>query len=123
MAYYNNEITVDEITADIINADRDYLVEKAVDEFLAAERDIMSEATTTSDKMIDLYIEDTPEEIEIKDFLDESIDEDIEGEDDLFQDTMEEEGLYDNEDFIEDIDDVIDPDELLDNDYIDDLID
>lgn len=123
MAYYNNEITVDEITADIINADRDYLVEKAVDEFLAAERDIMSEATTTSDKMIDLYIEDTPEEIEIKDFLDESIDEDIEGEDDLFQDTMEEEGLYDNEDFIEDIDDVIDPDEFLDNDYIDDLID
>lgn len=116
-------VCVNEMMADVLDGQRCYLVEKAVDEYLAAEQDLLSEATTAADKMVDLAIEDTPEDIEIDDFIDSYIEEDIEGEDDLLQDTMEEEGLYDKKDLVEDIEDVVDPDEFLDNDCIDELID
>ena len=50
-------MSVDEIIADVMNAGRDLIVEDAVDEYLLAERDIMTEATTAADKMVDLSID------------------------------------------------------------------
>lgn len=129
----NYNISVDEIVADIIDSKRFLVVEESVDEYLLAEKDIMTEATTTADKMVDLHIDANVDEEsqyleddeEVNAFLDSHIEEDIEGEEDLFQDTIEE--LNDDEEFIEDIEDVItdydDLEELLDDDDIDSLID
>lgn len=125
-------ITVDEIMADIMNANRNLIVENYVDEYLLAEKDILTEATTTADKMLDLsidagfddesqYLEDDEE---INALIDSEITDDIEGEGDLFQDTIDE--LNDEEDFIEDVEDVIvdydDLESLIDDDDIDYLI-
>lgn len=129
----NYNISVDEIVADIIDSKRFLVVEESVDEYLLAEKDIMTEATTTADKMVDLHIDANvddesqylEDDEEVNAFLDSHIDEDIEGEEDLFQDTIEE--LNDDEEFIEDIEDVItdydDLEELLDDDDIDSLMD
>ena len=106
------DVTIDEIITDVMDAGRDLMVENAVDEYLLAERDIMTEATTTADKMVDLsvdagyddesqYLEDDEE---INALLDEEITEDIDGEKDIFQDTIDE--LNEDEDMIEDIEDV-----------------
>ena len=125
-------ITVDEIIEDVMNANRDFIIETAVDEYLLAEKDILTEATTTADKMVDLaidagyddetqYLEDDEE---INAFIDSVITDDIEGEDDIFQDTIDD---CSDEEFIEDVEDVItdfeDLESLVDNDYIDSLID
>lgn len=124
--------TVDEIMEDVMNASRDLIVEEAVDEYLLAEKDILSEATTAVDRMLDIAIDEAYDEEsqyleddeEINAMLDEEITEDIEGEEDIFQDTIDE--CDDGEDMIEDIEDVItdyeDLDSLLDDDDIDSLI-
>lgn len=114
------DMSVDEIIANIMNAGRDLIVEDAVDEYLLAERDIMIEATTAADKMVDLsidsgfddesqYLEDDEE---INAMLDEDIAEDIPGEDDIFQNTIDE--LNEDEDMIEDIEDILCPYDDLD---------
>ncbi len=129
----NYNISVDEIVADIIDSKRFLVVEESVDEYLLAEKDIMTEATTTADKMVDLHIDANvdnesqylEDDEEVNAFLDSHIEEDIEGEEDLFQDTIEE--LNDDEDLIEDVEDVItdydDLEDLLDDDDIDSLMD
>ena len=124
------DVTVDEIITDVMDAGRDLMVENAVDEYLLAERDIMTEATTTADKMVDLsvdagyddesqYLEDDEE---INALLDEEIIEDIDGEEDIFQDTIDELNEED-EDMIEDIEDILCPyddlDALIDGESID----
>lgn len=114
------DMSVDEIIADVMNAGRDLIVEDAVDEYLLAEKDILTEATTAADKMVDLsidagfddesqYLEDNEE---INAMLDEEITEDIPGEDDIFQDTIDE--LNEDEDMIEDIEDILCPYDDLD---------
>lgn len=129
----NYNISVDEIVADIIDSKRFLVVEESVDEYLLAEKDIMTEATTIADKMVDLHIDANvddesqylEDDEEVNAFLDSHIDEDIEGEGDLFQDTIEE--LNDDENLIEDVEDVItdydDLEDLLDDDDIDSLMD
>ena len=42
------DMSVDEIIADVMNAGRDLIVEDAVDEYLLAEKDILTEATIRS---------------------------------------------------------------------------
>ena len=68
------------------------------------------------------YLEDDEE---INAFIDSVITDDIEGEDDVFQDTIDD--CSTDEEFIEDVEDVItdfeDLESLVDNDYIDSLID
>lgn len=129
----NYNISVDEIVADIIDSKRFLVVEESVDEYLLAEKDIMTEATTTADKMVDLHIDAKvddesqylEDDEEVNAFLDSHIEEDIEGEGDLFQNTIEE--LNDDEELIEDVEDVItdydDLEDLLDDDDIDSLMD
>lgn len=129
----NYNISVDEIVADIIDSKRFLVVEESVDEYLLAEKDIMTEATTTADKMVDLHIDANvddesqylEDDEEVNAFLDSHIEEDIEGEGDLFQNTIEE--LNDDEELIEDVEDVItdydDLEDLLDDDDIDSLMD
>lgn len=131
---------VDEIIADVLNAQHDLIVEDAVDEYLLAEKDILTEAVTAADRIADLeidskYSEDTkfledndPEKIEIDAFIDASITDDID-EDDLFQDTLDDYDFYDDDEVIEDVEDVLCPYEdieaLCDDeyDYLDSLID
>ena len=131
---------VDEIIADVLNAQHDLIVEDAVDEYLLAEKDILTEAVTAADRIADLeidskYSEDTkfledddPEKIEIDAFIDASITDDID-EDDLFQDTLDDCDFYDDDEVIEDVEDVLCPYEdieaLCDDeyDYLDSLID
>lgn len=128
--------SVDEIIEDIINAQRDLVVENAVDEWLLAEKDILIEATTAADKMVDLEIDSgyddetqfLEDDEEVNAFIDAEITDDIEGEDDLFQDTLDDCGIDDEDDLIEDIEDVLCPYEDLealvdDGDDIDSLID
>lgn len=129
----NYNISVDEIVADIIDSKRFLVVEESVDEYLLAEKDIMTEVTTTADKMVDLHIDANvddesqylEDDEEVNAFLDSHIEEDIEGEGDLFQNTIEE--LNDDEELIEDVEDVItdydDLEDLLDDDDIDSLMD
>lgn len=131
---------VDEIIADVLNAQHDLIVEDAVDEYLLAEKDILTEAVTAADRIADLeidskYSEDTkfledndPEKIEIDAFIDASITDDID-EDDLFQDTLDDCDFYDDDEVIEDVEDVLCPyddiEALCDDeyDYLDSLID
>ena len=133
MAY--NDIAVDTIIEDVMNSRRDLIVEKAVDEWLLAEHDIMISAVTEADKMADLsidaeyddesqYLEDDEE---INAMLDEEIDGeyDIDDEDDIFQDTIDE---LDDDELFEDIDiedetDYEDIDSYFDEDDIDSLMD
>lgn len=108
---------VDPIIADIINAQRDLIVEDAVDEWLLAEQDILTEATTAADKMVDLHIDAgmddesqyLEDDEEVNALLDEEITEDIEGEDDVFQDTLDDADFYDDDDVVEDVEDVLCP--------------
>ena len=133
MSSMSNDISVDVIIEDVMNAKRDLIVEEAVDEYLLAEQSLLQEATTSAGRMVDLategeyddesqYLEDDEE---INAMLDEEITDDIEGEDDIFQDTIDE--LDDNEDFegidIEDETDYEDIDSYLEDDDIDALID
>ena len=131
---------VDEIIADVLNAQHDLIVEDAVDEYLLAEKDILTEAVTAADRIADLeidskYSEDTkfledddPEKIEIDAFIDASITDDID-EDDLFQDTLDDCDFYDDDEVIEDVEDVLCPyddiEALCDDEYdfLDSLID
>ena len=128
--------SVDEIIEDVMNAQRDLVVENAVDEWLLAEKDILIEATTAADKMADLEIDSgyddetqfLEDDEEVNAFIDAEITDDIEGEDDLFQDTLDDCGIDDEDDLIEDIEDVLCPYEDLealvdDGDDIDSLID
>ena len=128
--------SVDEIIEDVMNAQRDLVVENAVDEWLLAEKDILTEATTAADKMADLEIDSgyddetqfLEDDEEVNAFIDAEITDDIEGEDDLFQDTLDDCGIDDEDDLIEDIEDVLCPYEDLealvdDGDDIDSLID
>lgn len=130
-----NDITVDTIIEDVMNSRRDLIVEKAVDEWLLAEHDIMISAVTEADKMTDLaidaeyddesqYLEDDEE---VNALLDEVIDGEynIEDEDDIFQDTIDE---LDEEDEFEGIDiedetDYEDIDSYFDDDDLDALMD
>ena len=90
--------SIDEITADIINSARMMIVENAVDEYILAEHDIMIESTTTADKMTDLHIDAgyddetqyLEDDEEINAFIDACITSNIEGEENEFQDTIEE---------------------------------
>lgn len=126
-------ITVDEMIVDIMDSKRLLIVEEAVDEYLLAEKDIMIEATTAADKMADLsidagYDDDSQfleDDEEVNAFIDSAITDDIEGEEDIFQDTIDE--CDDDDEMIEDVEDVLtdyeDLDELLEDDDIDSLID
>ena len=127
------DVSVDEMVVDIMDSKRLLIVEEAVDEYLLAERDIMIEATTAADKMADLsidagYDDDSQfleDDEEVNAFVDSAITDDIEGEEDIFQDTIDE--CDEDDDIIEDIEDVLtdyeDLDELLEDDDIDSLID
>ncbi len=128
--------SVDEIIEDVMNAQRDLVVENAVDEWLLAENDILTEATTAADKMADLEIDSgyddetqfLEDDEEVNAFIDSEITDDIEGEGDLFQDTLDDCGIDDEDELIEDIEDVLCPYEDLealidDGDDIDSLID
>ena len=126
------DVSVDEMVVDIMDSKRLLIVEEAVDEYLLAERDIMIEATTAADKMADLsidagYDDDSQfleDDEEVNAFVDSAITDDIEGEEDIFQDTIDE--CDEDDDMIEDIEDVLtdyeDLDELLEDDDIDSLI-
>lgn len=126
-------VTVDEMVVDIMDSKRLLIVEEAVDEYLLAEKDIMIEATTVADKMVDLsidagYDDDSQfleDDEEVNAFIDSVITDDIEGEEDIFQDTIDE--CDDDDEMIEDVEDVLtdyeDLDELLEDDDIDFLID
>jgi hypothetical protein len=134
-------VSVDEIMADILNAQRNLIVEDAVDEYILAEKDILTEAVTAADRIADLeidsqyksdtkFLEDNdPEKIEIDAFIDASITDDVNREDDLFQDTLDDCDFYDDDEVIEDVEDVLCPYEdieaLCDDeyDYLDSLID
>ncbi len=122
----NRNVTIDEIIQDVIDSQRDLTLEKAVDEYLLAERDLLIESHTCSDSMIDLSVEEDIEDAEIDAFIDASITEDIEGEDNLFEDTLDDCNFYDENDVIEDVEDVLCPyddiEALLDDDEIDYLI-
>jgi hypothetical protein len=128
--------SVDEIIEDVMNAQRNLVVENAVDEWLLAEKDILTEATTAADKIADLEIDSgyddetqfLEDDEEVNAFIDSEITDDIEGEDDLFQDTLDDCGIDDEDDLIEDVEDVLCPYEDLealidDGDDIDSLID
>lgn len=126
-------VTVDEIIVDVMNSQRDYTLECAVDEYLLAEKSLLREATTSVGRTVDLhtdgeydeesqYLEDDEE---INAMLDEDITEDIEGEEDIFQDTI---GETDDDDLFEDCDvedetDFEDIDDYFEADEIDSLID
>lgn len=128
----NCNVSVDEMVVDIMDSKRLLIVEEAVDEYLLAERDIMIEATTAADKMADLsidagYDDDSQfleDDEEVNAFVDSAITDNIEGEEDIFQDTIDE--CDEDDDMIEDIEDVLtdyeDLDELLEDDDIDSLI-
>lgn len=110
----NINSSVDEIMSDIINAKRDMIVEDAVDEYLLAERDIMTEATTTANKMVDVAIDNDDSQYleddeEVNEFIDSHIDNiSVEGEE--FQDTLDEYGLDEDDSVIEDLGEIIDDD-------------
>jgi len=126
-------VSVDEIMADIINSQRDLIVEDAVDEYLLAEKDILIEAVTSADKMTDLEIDskygddtkfledDDPEMVELKAMIDEDITDDISDEDNEFQDTLDDCDFYEDEEVIEDVEDVLCPyddlEALCDDEY------
>lgn len=106
--------SVDEIMSDIINSKRDMIVEDAVDEYLLAEKDIMIEATTAANRMVDIaidkddsqYIEDDEE---VNEFIDSHIDNiSVEGEE--FQDTLDEFGLDEDDSVIENLGEILDED-------------
>lgn len=131
-----NTVSVDQIIEDIMNAQRDLVVENAVDEYLLAERDILTEATTAADKMADLEIDAgyddesqfLEDDEEVNAFIDAEITDSINGEDNLFQDTLDDCGIDNEDDLIEDIEDVLNPYDDLeafmdDGDYVDSLID
>ena len=127
------DVSVDEMVVDIMDSKRLLIVEEAVDEYLLAERDIMIEATTAADKMADLsidagYNDDSQfleDDEEVNAFVDSAITDDIEGEEDIFQDTIDE--CDEDDEMIEDVEDVLtdyeDLDELLEDDDIDSLVD
>lgn len=127
------DVSVDEMVVDIMDSKRLLIVEEAVDEYLLAERDIMIEATTAADKMADLsidagYDDDSQfleDDEEVNAFVDSAITDDIEGEEDIFQDTIGE--CDEDDEMIEDVEDVLtdyeDLDELLEDDDIDSLVD
>lgn len=127
------DVSVDEMVVDIMDSKRLLIVEEAVDEYLLAERDIMIEATTAADKMADLsidagYDDDSQfleDDEEVNAFVDSVITDDIEGEEDIFQDTIGE--CDEDDEMIEDVEDVLtdyeDLDELLEDDDVDSLID
>ena len=127
------DVSVDEMVVDIMDSKRLLIVEEAVDEYLLAERDIMIEATTAADKMADLsidagYDDDSQfleDDEEVNTFVDSVITDDIEGEEDIFQDTIGE--CDEDDEMIEDVEDVLtdyeDLDELLEDDDVDSLID
>ena len=129
----NCNVSVDEMVVDIMDSKRLLIVEEAVDEYLLAERDIMIEATTAADKMADLsidagYDDDSQfleDDEEVNAFVDSVITDDIEGEEDIFQDTIGE--CDEDDEMIEDVEDVLtdyeDLDELLEDDDIDSLVD
>ena len=110
-------LAVDEMMADIMDAQRMLIVEDAVDEYLLAEKDILVEATTAADKMADLEIDAgyddesqfLEDDEEINEFIDAAITDDITGEDDLFQDTLDDCDFYDDDEVIEDVEDVLCP--------------
>ena len=134
-------VSVDEMMADILSSQRDLIVEDAVDEYLLAEKDILIEATTRAGRRADLeidaeidgdttFLEDGDEfKEEVNAMLDAEITEDIEGEDDLFQDTLDDCDFYDDDEVIEDVEDVLCPYDDLgalcddEMDYLDSLID
>lgn len=127
------DVSVDEMVVDIMDSKRLLIVEEAVDEYLLAERDIMIEATTAADKIADLsidagYDDDSQfleDDEEVNAFVDSVITDDIEGEEDIFQDTIGE--CDEDDEMIEDVEDVLtdyeDLDELLEDDDVDSLID
>lgn len=129
----NCNVSVDEMIVDIMDSKRLLIVEEAVDEYLLAERDIMIEANTVADKMVDLsidagYDDDSQfleDDEEVNAFVDAAITDDIEGEEDIFQNTIDE--CDEDDDMIEDVEDILtdyeDLDELLEDDDIDSLID
>jgi len=135
MAAITTDCSVNEMVAEIMAAQRFLIVENAVDEYLLAEQDILTEATTAADKMVDLHIDAgfdnesqyLEDDEEINEMLDEEITETIDGEEDLFQDTTD--GIEDDEDYVDDVEDVLCPYDDLealigdeDTKYIDQLV-
>lgn len=135
MSMLTQECTVAEMIADIIDGQRLLTLEDAVDEYLLAERDILTEATTAADKTVDLHIDAgfddesqyLEDDEEVNAILDAEITEEIDGEEDLFQDTTD--GIEEDEDYVDDIEDVLCPYEDLeamiadeDSAYVDQLI-
>lgn len=135
MSMLTQECTVAEMIADIMDGQRLLTLEDAVDEYLLAERDILTEATTAADKMVDLHVDAgfddesqyLEDDEEVNAILDAEITEEIDGEEDLFQDTTD--GIEEDEDYVDDIEDVLCPYEDLeamiadeDSAYVDQLI-
>lgn len=135
MSMLTQECTVAEMIADIIDGQRLLTLEDAVDEYLLAERDILTEATTAADKMVDLHVDAgfddesqyLEDDEEVNAILDAEITEEIDGEEDLFQDTTD--GIEEDEDYVDDIEDVLCPYEDLeamiadeDSAYVDQLL-
>lgn len=135
MSMLTQECTVDEMIADIMDGQRLLTLEDAVDEYLLAEKDILTEATTSADKMVDLHIDAgfddetqyLEDDEEVNALLDAEITEEIDGEEDLFQDTTD--GIEEDEDYVDDVEDVLCPYEDLeamiadeDSAYVDQLI-
>ena len=110
-------ITLDEIIKDIIDSKRDYIIEFAVDEYLAAEASLITEANTSADRMVDIYLDADVNKEEINAMLDEEITDDIEDEE-YFNDTMD--GEFDDEIPLSDPDNMAydDIDEFIDNNII-----
>ena len=110
-------ITSDEIIKDIIDSKRDYIIEFAVDEYLAAEASLITEANTSADRMVDIYLDADVNKEEINAMLDEEITDDIEDEE-YFNDTMD--GEFDDEIPLSDPDNMAydDIDEFIDNNII-----
>lgn len=108
---------MDEIIKDIIDSKRDYIIEFAVDEYLAAEASLITEANTSADRMVDIYLDADVNKEEINGMLDEEITDDIEDEE-YFNDTMD--GEFDDEIPLSDPDNMAydDIDEFIDNNII-----
>ena len=96
---------MDEIIKDIIDSKRDYIIEFAVDEYLAAEASLITEANTSADRMVDIYLDADVNKEEIED-------------EEYFNDTMD--GEFDDEIPLSDPDNMAydDIDEFIDNNII-----
>lgn len=93
---------LDEYMADFIES-RFLVLERAVDEYIQAENELMIEATTTPDKFVDLAIDDGITGEDIDNMIDNDLDVDMEQEDEVYD------GYFDDDDILSsDVDAILD---------------